>query len=73
MFQIFCIFWNPRLDVSMEIRETLSTGVLNVTYALAVVNMIMRQEVLQRKLEVNCLVNMIISKDRLMQRRLHDC
>ena len=59
--------------VLIEIREMLSTGVLNVTYALAVVNMIIRQEVIQRILEVNCLVNVIISKDRLMQRRLHDC
>ena len=42
----------------MEIRETLSTGVLNVTYALAVVNMIIRQEVLKGILEVNCLVNL---------------
>ena len=57
----------------MEIREMLSTGVLNITYALAVVNMIIRQEVLKGILEVNCLVNVIISKDRLMQRRLHDC
>ena len=44
--------------VSIEIREMLSTGVLNVTYALAVVNRIIRQEVLQRILEVNCLVNL---------------
>ena len=72
-FEFFCIFSNPKRKVLIELKEILSTGFLNITYALAVVNTIMRQEVFKWILEVNCLVNIIISKDRLMQRRLHDC
>ena len=72
-FIFFLHFLESKREVLIEIREMLSTGVLNVTYALAVVNRIIRQEVFQWILEVNCLVNIIISKDRLMQRWLHDC